>query len=546
MQHSKLLKGIIFKKQLHMKKTIINFTLVLLVGILILSCEDNTSGFLETDLSKEHLIPKPVAVISTKSSFILDKNTTINTDSDSKFIAVGKFLLKKIKSKTGLNLKTTTNNSTTKGIFILKVDDGTLGDEGYKITISENSITINAKSDKGAFNAIQTLRQLIPFKSFSEQEKKYTIPTGTIKDLPNFEYRGAMLDVARHFFSVDDVKKYIDAMAYYKMNILHLHLSDDQGWRIEIKSWPELTEIGGHTSVGGESGGFYTQEDYTEIVNYAAENYITIIPEIDMPGHTHAAYTSYPILDGRKTSTSILENNISDKKALLYTGTEVGFSTFDTRKEEVYTFIDDVIREISELTPGKYFHMGGDESLVTEHNDYVYFVERVGGIIRKYDKTMIGWDEVAKANLDSTSVVQFWAKEDNALKASENGMKIILSPAKKIYLDQKYDSVSKYGLHWAAYISVDSAYIWSPEKYIKGINKEQILGVEAPLWSETINTREELEYLAFPRLIGAAELGWSIEENRNWEDYKLRLANQTQYLNMMDIKYYPSKLIDWK
>lgn len=527
-----------------MKKTILKLTLTLFLGLSIFSCENNKSNSQETDLAKTNLIPKPVAITATKSNFILDKETTISTDSNPEFIAVGKFLSKKIKSRIGLELKS--NNNATKGIIINKVNDDVLGSEGYQLTISENSITINAKTDKGAFYAIQTLRQLIPFQSISEEEKQFTIPTGTIKDQPNFEYRGAMLDVARHFFSVDDVKKYIDAMAYYKMNVLHLHLSDDQGWRIEIKSWPELTEVGGHTSVGGESGGFYTQEDYTEIVNYAAENYITIIPEIDMPGHTHAAYTSYPILDGRKTTTSILESSISDKKASLYTGIEVGFSTLDTRKEDVYSFVEDVIREVSALTPGKYFHMGGDESLVTEHDDYVYFVKRVEKIIRKYDKTMIGWDEVAKANLDSTAIVQFWAKEDNALKASKSGMKIILSPAKKIYLDQKYDTISKYGLHWAAYIPVDSAYIWSPEEYIKGINKEQILGVEAPLWSETINAREELEYLAFPRLIGAAELGWSIEENRNWEDYKVRLANQTPYLNMMDIKYYPSKLIDWK
>ena len=529
-----------------MTKSIVSkFILFGILIITVLSCKKEIV-YPETNLSKEALIPKPLVVTATQSSFILDKNTTISTNSDSEYITVGKFLSEKIKSKTGLNIKLTTANATN-GIIINKVDNKSIGNEGYELIISENSVIINSTGSAGAFYAVQTLRQLISFNSYSQEAAVFVIPTGSIKDKPNFKFRGSMLDVARHFFSVKDVKKYIDAMAYYKMNILHLHLSDDQGWRIEIKSWPELTTIGGHTEVGGESGGFYTQKDYTEIVNYATQNHITIIPEIDMPGHTHAAYTSYPILDGRKIKTKLLENSsISDKKSALYTGTEVGFSTFDTRKEEVYTFVDDVVREISALTPGKYFHMGGDESHVTEKDDYTYFVKRVEKIIHKYNKTMIGWDEIATANVDSNAIVQFWAKEENAKKAVEKGMKIILSPAKKIYLDMQYDSISKHGLHWAAYVPVNTAYNWSPEKYINSINKEYILGIEAPLWSETISNIEELEYLAFPRLIGVAELGWSIEKNRNWEDYKVRLAKQTPYLNSMNIKYYPSKLIDWQ
>ena len=354
-----------------------------------------------------------------------------------------------------------------------------------------------------------------------------------------------MLDVARHFFSVKDVKKYIDAMAYYKMNFLHLHLTDDQGWRIEIKSWPELTEIGGSTEVGGGIGGFYTQEDYKEIVSYAAQNYITIIPEIDMPGHTHAASTSYPMLNGKEGATLKSGASSSEKKAELYTGMQVGFSTFDTQKEEVYDFIDDVIRELSAITPGEYIHIGGDESKVTKDDDYVYFISKVEKTIQKYNKTMIGWDEIVKADLSSNTVVQFWYSEENAKKSSKSELKVILSPAKKIYLDIKYDSLSKYGNRWIGYTPVDSSYIWTPEKYIEGLSKDQVLGIEAPLWSETFEDMEGLEYLAFPRLIGVAELGWSVDKNRNWENYKVRLANQTPYLNKMNIKYYPSKRIDW-
>jgi len=342
-----------------------------------------------------------------------------------------------------------------------------------------------------------------------------------------------MLDVSRHFFSVADVKKYIDILSYYKYNVLHLHLTDDQGWRIEIKSWPKLTEIGGKTEVGGASGGFYTQEDYTEIVNYAAKHHILIIPEVDMPGHTNAASLSYPILNG------------NGKTLKPYEGTRVGFSTFDTRKDTVYSFIDDVVREISAITPGPYFHIGGDESHVTQKSDYAYFVNRVEKIVQKHGKKMIGWDEIATTNVDSTSISQFWSSAKNAKLAVEKNMKIIMSPAKKAYLDMQYDSLSKHGLHWAAYIPTNVGYQWSPESY-ENITKENIIGIEAPLWSETISTISELEYLAFPRAIGYAELGWSTEENRNWEDYKKRLANQTPFLNRKNVKYYPSPLIDWK
>ena len=312
-----------------------------------------------------------------------------------------------------------------------------------------------------------------------------------------------------------------------------MHLSDDQGWRIEIKSWPKLTEIGGSTEVGGEAGGFFTQEDYKEIVAYAAKHYMTIIPEIDMPGHTNAASVSYPFLNG------------NGKTPKLYEGTRVGFSTFDTGKDTVYAFIDDVVREISAITPGPYFHIGGDESHVTKKKDFIYFVEKVEKIVQKYDKIMIGWDEIASANIDSTSISQYWSNGKNAEKAIKKGMKVILSPAKKAYLDMQYDTLSKLGLHWAAYIPVDSAYVWTPEEY-EGIPMENILGVEAPLWSETISNIDELEYLAFPRVIGYSELSWSIKENRDWENFKVRLANQAPYLDRMDVKYYASPLIDWK
>lgn len=543
----KLLKDIITKFSIMIENKIIKSLSVFLIGIVLCSCQNEVKSYPKTDLTAAHLIPKPLTIKATNSSFVLTKNSSIQTSAIEEFENIGLFLVEKIRTKTALNLTVNSSEKGDKGVIsINKVEKSSFTNkEGYELIISEDLIVVNALAAEGAFRAVQTIRQLIPYTSFNSEENEWIVPTGSILDEPNYEYRGSMIDVSRHFFDVKDVKKYIDVLAYYKMNYLHLHLSDDQGWRIEIKSWPKLTEIGGNTQVGGGKGGFYTQNEYSEIVNYAAKNHITIVPEIDMPGHTHAAYTAYPNLDGTKNKKLTSKSTTEERIANLYTGTEVGFSTFDTRNEEVYDFIDDVIGEIVQLTPGPYIHMGGDESLSTEHKDYEYFVERVEKIIHKNNKILIGWDEVATTKIASSSVAQFWASEENALKASEKGMKVILSPAKKIYLDMKYDSISKFGLHWAAFIPVDSAYNWTPETYVKGLSKDNILGIEAPLWSETISTMEGIEYLAFPRLLGVSELGWSTKQNRNWDDYKVRLANQTPYFNEMNIKYYPSKLVDW-
>lgn len=493
-----------------------------------------------TDLSELALIPMPNELIPTFDAFGLDQYTAISTTgADPALVQTAHFLAEKIQGKTGLVLTINpTDLENTDRMIYLRQSDSLVedGKEAYEILISRDSILVDAASPEGAFRAVQTLRQIIPDTSNDTLAERpvWVVPAGSIEDNPFFEYRGSMLDVARHFFSVEEVKKYIDLLAYYKINVLHLHLSDDQGWRIEIKSWPKLTTIGGSTEVGGKGGGFFTQEDYKEIVDYAASHYMTVIPEIDMPGHTNAASVSYPFLDG------------TGKPLKLYEGMRVGFSTFDTRKDSVYSFIDDVVGEIAAITPGPYFHIGGDESHATSHKDYIHFVNKVEKIVRKHGKRMIGWDEVAAADLDSTSIAQFWSSEKNAASAVNKGMQIIISPAKKAYLDMKYDTISKHGLTWAAYIPVDTAYNWSPEAYAADIPRESILGVEAPLWSETISNSSELEYLAFPRVIGYSELSWSLPEKRDWEGYRLRLAKQAPFLDRMDVHFYRSELIDWE
>ena len=299
--------------------------------------------------------------------------------------------------------------------------------KGYQLYIKNDSIIINAATAAGAFRGVQTLRQIIPTVSNDTitDHKMWLIPSGKIIDEPALGYRGSMLDVSRHFFSVEDVKKYIDLIAYYKMNVLHLHLSDDQGWRIEIKKWPKLTSVGGLTEVGGAKGGFYTQEQYKDIVAYAAAQHIIIIPEIDMPGHTNAALVAYPEFNG------------NGKEIKPYTGTKVGFSTFDAKNEKLYAFLDDVIGEIAAITPGPYFHIGGDESHVTSKEDYFLFVARVQKLVSKHNKKMVGWDETAKGEIEKSTVIQLWRPDgsENALIAAEKGNKVLLSPANKAYLD---------------------------------------------------------------------------------------------------------------
>ena len=503
-------------------------TLFSAIGMLFLfSCNS-----VKTDLSQTPFIPKPVSVTATGKAFKVESTTVVNVQEGLE--QSGKYLAESLGKIAGSTFEVKTSAEVPASGIYLSFSAGKpeLGNEGYELVIGKNHVEIKANQPAGVFNGIQTLLQTLPVKAAAGEP--LLIATGTVTDKPQFDYRGSMLDVARHFFSVDEVKQYIDFLAAYKMNILHLHLSDDQGWRIEIKSWPKLTEIGGSTEVGGGPGGFYTQEQYTELVNYAMERNITIVPEIDMPGHTNAALASYA------------ELNKNNKATELYTGIEVGFSTLWAKKEITYQFIDDVVREISAITPGPWFHIGGDESHVTDSLDYIVLINRAQEIVTKYGKQVIGWDEIANATPVAGATVQFWADVKNTTLALEKGAKVLISPASKAYLDMQYDSTTHLGLHWAGYIEVDKGYSWSPDTLVPGLTADKILGIEAPLWSETVTNIDEVEYMAFPRLPGYAEIGWTAPEARNWEEYKLRLAKHGKRFEAMGIDYYKSKLVPWE
>lgn len=522
------------------------------VGFLI-SC---TRGD-DRSLQSSSVIPLPVEVKPGSENFELSTNTVIYIPEQSdEWKNISGYLIGLLQPATGFRF-TVQNGIGEKGVCFKFIDEKELGAEGYRISIDEALITIASNQAQGAFRAIQTLRQLLPatIESNTIQKISWKIPTGSIRDFPQYNYRGAMLDVARHFFSVEEVKRYIDLLVLYKINFLHLHLSDDQGWRIEIKSWPNLTRVGGQTEVGGGPGGFYTQEQYTEIIRYAQARYITIVPEIDMPGHINSALASYGELNGGtlvpaegKLAVAANANKILDGKSKpteLYTGIEVGWSTLRLEKEATMQFVSDVIRELAALTPGPYFHIGGDEAKVTKKEDYIQFINRFQELVKANGKTMMGWEEIAQGEIAGETVVQFWNASKYALMASEKGSKILMSPAKKAYLDMSYDSTSKYGLHWAAYIEVDSAYRWDPSTFVEGIIPENIFGIEAPLWSETISDMDEAEYLLFPRLPGYAEIGWTKAEARNWDDYKIRLGKQAERFRLMNIDFYRSKKVPW-
>jgi hexosaminidase len=514
--------------------------ILLFVAAVCLSACTSSNNQPSTPLSQAVLIPKPVSVTDGDGAFQIDDRTAIYISGESDSLKqVADYFSKKLSAALGKDV--TAANAPgdsidgTHILFVQRSGDPELGSQGYEMTVTAQQLKIKANTAEGVFNGIQTLLQMLP-ADFGEKGKTgsgYAIAGGVIRDYPEYAVRGAMLDVARHFFSVDDVKHYIDLLASYKMNTLHLHLSDDQGWRIEIKSWPNLANHGGGSEVGGGKGGFYTQDQYTDIVRYAQDRYITIIPEIDMPGHTNAALSSYP------------ELNCNDSATKTYTGIEVGFSSLCVRKDVTYKFIDDVVRELSAITPGPYIHLGGDESHATKKEDFIYFINKILPIPGKYGKKMIGWEEIAQANVDSSTIVQYWSNAQHAIDAVKKGAKIMMSPATKVYLDMKYDSTTKLGQDWAARIEVDSAYNWKLSNRVNGIPKESILGIEAPLWTETITNMDEIEYMVFPRLPGVAEVGWSPESQRNWDEYKVRLGKHGARMKALGINFYESKQVDW-
>jgi hexosaminidase len=423
--------------------------------------------------------------------------------------------------------------------IVLRVDAGRteLGDEGYELETGRAGVTLAAGSAAGLFRGVQTLRQLFPPEIEAHDGGRragpWELPRGRVADRPRFRWRGVMLDVARHFIPVDDVKRFVDEIAMYKLNVLHLHLTDDQGWRLEIRSHPRLTEVSGRTEVGGGKGGFYTQEEFADLLRYAAGRHVAIVPEIDVPGHTHAALAACP------------ELNAGGVAPEPYTGTRVGFSALRVDDEATFRVLDDVLAEVAALTPGPFLHIGGDEVETIGDEAYAGFILRVQEMVAAHGKRMIGWGEAAKAALLPGALVQHW-RGDVAVRALARGARLILSPATKVYLDMKYDAGTELGIDWAGRIDVGGAYRWDPASLLEGAGEADIEGVEAPIWSETLRNLSAVEYMAFPRLPAIAEVGWTPAAGRDWEEFRVRLAAQAPRWRLMGINFHRSKDIPWE
>lgn len=417
--------------------------------------------------------------------------------------------------------------------------EGVDGPEAYRLAITTDGIKVTGADAAGLFWGLQTLRQLLP-PSNETNSGDITLPTGTITDAPRFAWRGLMLDVARHFFGADDVIRVLDAMALYKMNRLHLHLSDDQGWRLAIDGYPELTEIGGATQVGDGPGGYYSQDDYRRIVAHAEARHVMVVPEIDLPGHTNAALSSVPELNCDGTATAP------------YRGVDVGFSSLCVGTPETDRFVETVLTQVARLTPGPYLHIGGDEATSTDRAAYNTFIEATDAKVRELGKITVGWEDFVTADLHPTAVTQVW-RDERADRIAEQNLAIVASPAAHTYLDQQYDEEMEFGFTWAGAIDTRRAYKWDPTQLggdtelgavpdgadpTRSTPEERILGVEGPVWTETVERFDQLCQLLFPRAAALAEVGWTDRERRDWDGFKARFATHPERLAALGIAVY--------
>ncbi|MFF1819251.1 beta-N-acetylhexosaminidase [Kribbella sp. NPDC058245] len=488
------------------------------------------------------LIPKPVSQQTLAGeTFTLQSSTAVSVvaspDERAAATKVAEQLSAQLRRSTGFTVPLAST-----GTIRLSTDGASsLGAEGYQLRVDRTAVTVTAATPEGLFRGVTTLRQLLPAKADASttQAGPWTIAGTAISDSPRYAYRGTMLDVSRHFFSVAEVKRYIDLASLYKLNKLHLHLADDQGWRLQIDSWPRLATYGGSLEVGGTPGGYYTKADFAEIVRYAGERYLTVIPEIDTPGHTNAGLASYADL------------NCNGVAPPLYTGTNVGFSSLCVGKAVTYSFLNDVFGEIAAQTPGDIVHLGGDEAHSTPHADYVTFLNKASTIVASKGKRVMGWHEIGDTALPAGSIVQYWGTDDTASRdlarqAATKGATVVMSPANRAYLDMKYNKDTPYGLSWAGLVSVEKAYSWNPSALIPNLPASAVAGVEAPVWSETLDDIDKVEFMAFPRLPGIAELGWSQASALNWTAYKDRLAGQGSRWDALSVNFYRAPEIAWR
>jgi hexosaminidase len=429
------------------------------------------------------------------------------------------------------------------------------GPEAYTLSVTEKGSRLTAATPAGLFNGVQTLRQLFPaaVESTEASHGEWVIPAVEIADAPRFAYRGLMLDVARSFFTVEEVKEQIDLMTQFKLNALHLHLTDDQAWRIEIHDpgtegnpsglpYANLTAVGGQGAVEVPTAmpvrgreGFYTQQDFLEIQAYAAGRNVLVVPEIDLPGHVNAALAAIPQL------------NADGLAKPMSTTPAVGWSTLDGSLPATYEFVREVLGQLAAMTVGPYIHIGGDEAKVTDHDDYVAMVQEFAKIAANTGKTVVGWNEYAAGELPQGSVIQYWFGDLAPVvkQAEAAGSPVIMSPAANTYLDQKYSPESPIGLEWVegGPFTWSEYYNWDPAQ--GGLRDQHILGVEGPLWTETVRNNAQAQWLLYPRAVSLAEVAWSGQELRNAGDFRRRLGALGERLAYQGVAFEAAPDVEW-
>lgn len=494
------------------------------------------------------IIPKPLYQKIANGFFLLDENTSI--ESEKSFTKIADFLKNSLKEFH--NLEISSKNKTKKIVFTF--DSTIKNEEGYHLEISKNQIKISANSSKGAFYAVQSLFQLFPSKTKS---KSISIQCLEIKDEPKFAYRGMHLDVSRHFFSVDFIKKYLDLMAMLKMNTFHWHLTDDQGWRIEIKKYPKLQEIAafrketliGHFSDepqqfdGKKYGGFYSQKQIKEIVSYASERQITVIPEIEMPGHSQAAIAAYPELGCTKKQVEV-----APKWGV--------FEDIYCSNENTFEFLEDVIDEVIPLFPGKYIHIGGDEAPKTSwencaqcqknikekglkdaHELQSYFITRMEKYINSKGKLIIGWDEILEGGLAPNATVMSWRGNQGAIDAAKQKHAVILTPNSHCYFDYYQSENENEPLAIGGFLPLEKVYNFNPiPDELTAEEAKYVLGAQGNIWTEYLSTPEKVEYMAFPRMVALSEVVWN-NGPKNYTNFVKRLEQFNKKLTVLNVNY---------
>lgn len=402
----------------------------------------------------------------------------------------------------------------------------------YRIQVDSVRALVTAVDLEGLLHGAVTLRQLI----VRGPDGGYAVRPAFVVDAPRYGWRGLHLDVARSFLPVETVERVVDVMAGLKMNVLHLHLTDDQGWRLEVPSRPRLTEASGGTAVAGGRTGFYTVADYARLQDHAAERGITVVPEIDMPGHVNAALHAY----GELTP--------SGEPTAPYDGTEVGFSRLHMDLPSTATFVHDVVTDVAAMTRGPYLHIGGDEALTVDRGEYSRLVSMIAERVRVAGKTVVGWQEITRTPLAPGTIAQLWDDRvdvSDVVDAAWQGVRVVLSPASRVYLDMKPDAEFTVGGDWAGILPMRQVYDWEPTEFQPGLLPGSIVGIEAAVWSETIRTDEDLFRLLLPRLAAVAEVAWSMPIRRSWPDFTARVAAYAPVWDATGLPWHRSADVAW-